>query len=189
MIKTNKINEKKIENPNINIETTLVENKLQHFTNLDKDEDTDLEEYTKNNIFKEQSNTLGSSIINNLETIDTIVNINNTHDSIDISNNDITDNDTTDNEITLDIEAVHLDNDIEGLDSENLEIDFDNNDELPTLEDFDSESSELEEKIDLIDYKKFSLQKLKSIVLERNLTNDVSKLKKNELLKLLGVVE
>ena len=126
MIKTNKINEKKIENPNINIETTLVENKLQHFTNLDKDEDTDLEEYTKNNDFIEQSNSLGSSIINNLETIDTIVNINNTHDSIDISNNDIS--------LDIDIEAVNLDDIIE--DNNDLkEVDIKLNlDSLETLQ-------------------------------------------------------
>jgi len=126
MIKMNKINEKKIENPNINIETTLVENKLQHFTNLDKDEDTDLEEYTKNNDFIEQSNSLGSSIINNLETIDTIVNINNTHDSIDISNNDIS--------LDIDIEAVNLDDIIE--DNNDLkEVDIKLNlDSLETLQ-------------------------------------------------------
>ena len=72
-LQTRHWNEKKIENPNINIETTLVENKLQHFTNLDKDEDTDLEEYTKNNDFIEQSNSLGSSIINNLETFSILI--------------------------------------------------------------------------------------------------------------------
>jgi cobalamin biosynthesis protein CobT len=38
-----------------------------------------------------------------------------------------------------------------------------------------------------IDYKKMHLNKLKSIVLEKNLTGDVSKLKKPDLLKLLGV--
>lgn len=36
------------------------------------------------------------------------------------------------------------------------------------------------------DYKKFSLNKLKSLAMEKGLTKDSSKLKKNELLKLLG---
>jgi hypothetical protein len=37
------------------------------------------------------------------------------------------------------------------------------------------------------DYKKLSLNKLKSIVVERGLVQDSSKLKKHELLKLLNV--
>jgi hypothetical protein len=48
------------------------------------------------------------------------------------------------------------------------------------LEDSNIENSE-------IDYKKFSLPKLRSIVLEKGLSNDTSKLKKNELLKLLEI--
>jgi hypothetical protein len=45
----------------------------------------------------------------------------------------------------------------------------------------------LDEHIDPIDYKKLSLQKLKSVVVEKGLVSDASKLKKNDLLKLLGV--
>jgi hypothetical protein len=40
---------------------------------------------------------------------------------------------------------------------------------------------------DSLDYKKLSLPKLRSIVSEKGLASDTSKLKKNELLKLLGV--
>jgi hypothetical protein len=49
--------------------------------------------------------------------------------------------------------------------------------------------SSLEEthNFDYVDYKKMSLPKLKSVVTEKNLVSDASKLKKNELLKLLGV--
>ena len=39
---------------------------------------------------------------------------------------------------------------------------------------------------DSLDYKKLSLPKLRSIVSEKGLATDASKLKKNELLKLLG---
>ena len=38
-----------------------------------------------------------------------------------------------------------------------------------------------------LDYKKLSLNKLRNVVIEKGLTTDSSKLKKNELLKLLGV--
>ena len=40
---------------------------------------------------------------------------------------------------------------------------------------------------EIVDYKKLSLTKLRSIVVEKALSQDSSKLKKNELLKLLGV--
>jgi len=42
-----------------------------------------------------------------------------------------------------------------------------------------------------VDYKKMSLNKLKSIVVEKNLSSqtDASKLKKNDILKLLGASE
>ena len=42
------------------------------------------------------------------------------------------------------------------------------------------------ELVETYDYKKFSLNKLKSLAMEKGLTKDSSKLKKNELLKLLG---
>ena len=44
-----------------------------------------------------------------------------------------------------------------------------------------------ETKHESMDYKKMSLPKLRSIVTEKGLTSDSSKLKKNELLKLLGI--
>jgi len=40
---------------------------------------------------------------------------------------------------------------------------------------------------EVIDYKKLSLNKLKSVVLDKGLTTDTSKMKKNDLLKLLGI--
>ena len=49
--------------------------------------------------------------------------------------------------------------------------------------------SNLEEfkNFDGVDYKKMTLNKLRSVVIEKELVADSSKLKKNELLKLLGV--
>jgi len=44
----------------------------------------------------------------------------------------------------------------------------------------------LEENIENHDYKKFSINKLRNIVVEKGLSTDASKLKKNEILKLLG---
>jgi hypothetical protein len=71
-----------------------------------------------------------------------------------------------------------------------------NNENLTELlsDNFDLKSiniSNLEESKndDNIDYKKMSLTKLKSIVYEKGLSKDTSKLKKHELLKLLDLVE
>ena len=55
--------------------------------------------------------------------------------------------------------------------------------ELKTIS-IDLEDNESE---DSVDYKKLSLQKLKSVVVEKGLVADASKLKKPELLKLLGI--
>jgi hypothetical protein len=44
-----------------------------------------------------------------------------------------------------------------------------------------------ENKSDVTDYKKLSIQKLRSIVTEKGLAGDTSKLKKHDLFKLLGV--
>jgi hypothetical protein len=41
--------------------------------------------------------------------------------------------------------------------------------------------------IEVIDYKKLSLNKLKSVVLDKGLATDTLKMKKNDLLKLLGI--
>jgi hypothetical protein len=59
-----------------------------------------------------------------------------------------------------------------------IHIDLEDNN-LENLDNLDNSES--------IDYKKMSLQKLKNIVQDKKLSNDVSKLKKHELLKLLGI--
>lgn len=76
-------------------------------------------------------------------------------------------------------ENENLENSLENINSNILDI---SSSELKTinisLEDSNNEN---------IDYKKLSLPKLRSIVVEKGLTSDSSKLKKNELLKLLGI--
>jgi hypothetical protein len=62
---------------------------------------------------------------------------------------------------------------------------MENNDNLSAL-DLKTISIHLEEtQHDSLDYKKLPLPKLRNIVAEKGLTSDASKLKKNELLKLL----
>lgn len=83
----------------------------------------------------------------------------------------------------LDDNSLDLD-ELEYLDEESiLEIEVVQPVEFKTIT-IDLEDNESE---DSVDYKKLSLQKLKSVVVEKGLVADASKLKKHELLKLLGI--
>jgi hypothetical protein len=109
------------------------------------------------------------------------------------------DNDSLSSQINLDINNDLTELDDNFLDNES-ETDENNLEEDITLEevpnnlednlkiDLKKISINLEEPHNLtMDYKKLSLTKLRSVVSEKSLSNDASKLKKNELLKLLGV--
>jgi hypothetical protein len=93
----------------------------------------------------------------------------------------------SDNDSVLDISKSIVKIETENTTSESMDtgLELDNNDnnlksiKILTLEE-DIKSAEL------IDYKKLSLNKLKSVVLEKGLSQDPSKLKKHELLKLLN---
>jgi hypothetical protein len=97
--------------------------------------------------------------------------------------------------LKVDIESSN--NEIEE-DEENDLADFDVNSvsDLDTLESASEQkplktmnlkSISLEENEQVVDYKKMSLQRLRTVVAEKGLLTDSSKLKKHELLKLLGV--
>jgi hypothetical protein len=86
-------------------------------------------------------------------------------DSSSSSDEDVFDAELVEEEPTLESEVVES---VSGM--KTISID---------LEDNESEES--------VDYKKLSLQKLKSVVVEKGLVVDASKLKKPELLKLLGI--
>jgi hypothetical protein len=76
----------------------------------------------------------------------------------------------------------------ESSESVNL-VEVDSNTDLDTLNFSLSNVNDKHLKVDLdaVDYKKFSLNKLRSIVSEKGLVDDANKLKKPELLKLLGL--
>ncbi len=78
---------------------------------------------------------------------------------------------------SLDIEEINLENNLTKQEEE-MKIFNINVDNLTNLEKVKS--------VEVTDYKKLSLAKLKSIVLEKGLVNDSSKMKKNDLLKILG---
>ena len=111
-------------------------------------------------------------------------------DGEDETMNDIEDDDLTMNEIDdIDDETNELINmtatfDIEEIDIKKKEVNVHDDDNKETSSLLNLEKSK---NVEVIDYKKLSLNKLRSVVLEKGLVTDSSKLKKNELFKLLGV--
>ena len=90
----------------------------------------------------------------------------------------------------LSVEYGNLENQLNDKLDENFNSDLNNNTNILDISssDFKTININLEETTtENIDYKKLSIPKLRSIVAEKKLSTDTSKLKKPELLKLLGV--
>ena len=102
---------------------------------------------------------------------------------------DLTDTDLTDMKENQNIKSIHLEEPIDlkyvNEDFTNLDIDIDHLDETLTT-DLQPSVKDLEEPNKKPDYKKMSLTKLREIVVEKGIFTDASKLKKGDLLKLLG---
>ena len=161
----------------------------------DTDDDDEDDEPTKN---IKIINILGDSIYgvehNDVEIIEEENNNENDSEEDDIDDDDDEDNDLS-NEDDEPVELIDLINH-NALDNEtnyntftksNDKIEIIDNDDisnidLSMLKTINISSSSSNENID---YKKMPLTKLREIVVERNLTTDSSKMKKNELLKLL----
>jgi hypothetical protein len=104
------------------------------------------------------------------------------------------DEDEEDEEL-LDIKTINIGETTENI-LDSSENDEKNNDDITNLEEIthkvlkktiNLEDLEGPKSIDILDYKKVSLNKLKSILVEKGIVTDASKLKKNEILKLLEV--
>ena len=104
---------------------------------------------------------------------------------LNISKEEDEEEDDEDEEEEQDMEELHSDNDLDDLEETTPIVPVS---KIDTSE-FKTISINLEESVEKIDYKKLQLPKLKSIVVEKGLTtaSDASKLKKAELLKLLGI--
>jgi len=113
--------------------------------------------------------------------------------------NDDNDDDDDDDDEIIEIDDNAYDNDDEYIDK-HLDVDIDNNEVNNELystsqdENIDvtkninlSHNLEGTKSVEVIDYKKLSMNQLRSIVLDKGLVSDSSKMKKNELLKLLQV--
>jgi len=102
---------------------------------------------------------------------------------------DLEDADPTNMKEIQNIKSIHLEEPIDlkyvSEDFTNLDIDIDHSDETLTT-DLQSSVKDLEEPNKKSDYKKMSITKLREIVVEKGIFTDASKLKKGDILKLLG---
>ena len=127
----------------------------------------------------------------------------------DVSDDDVSDDDVSDDDDVLDnivdleeadleeadlediqnIKSIHLEEpiDLHYIVEHELVHDLDHSDELLATDLHAISMSDLEEIDKKPDYKKMSLTKLKEVIVEKNIVTDASKLKKNDILKLLGV--
>jgi hypothetical protein len=143
-----------------------------------------------------ESNDSESDSESNSEDIKEIIEIGEEHNDIkvlklNISNiNDIDENNLNDNIDDLCVENNDDDSISISSSSSDDEIEEKTNDEIDisslNLKSINISNLEEVKNSDVVDYKKFTLSRLRSIVVEKELVIDSSKLKKNELLKLLG---
>jgi len=89
-------------------------------------------------------------------------------------------------EINLEAEANQLSEPTELEESTMLELEESSLNDIKKINIMDLEEVKSIQASESNDYKKMSVQKLRSLVVERNLINESSKMKKPELLKLLG---
>jgi hypothetical protein len=95
---------------------------------------------------------------------------------------------SSNSELEDDLESVNDENFISGSDEldNNETLTLTNTDFIKAIDISNLEEYHKESESDTCDYKKMSLNKLRSVVVEKGLASDSSKLKKNELLKLLS---
>ena len=152
----------------------------------DDDEDDDEEEDDDDVDDEEEDNYANKLGENDIK----ILNINNLQNVEDVE--DLEDvEDVEDLEFVEDVEGIQDDDDDDEFDMiETFDIeDIESEEEVPVVVLSKNNNIDLEKSknVEIIDYKKLSLNKLKSVVLDKGLTTDTSKMKKNDLLKLLGI--
>lgn len=150
----------------------------------ESDYESDTDDDNDDEVVKEGGNSYNKII--------TIPEFEQLYDNVEVSCDIDDDSDTSsenDNLEVNDINDIDENNDINEIDTntawENLTDTNDENIKHVIIDDIPS-SSNLEEDTRTIDYKKMTITKLKSIAQGKGLINDSSKLKKNELLKLLS---
>jgi len=182
------------------IKTDLIHVSDDSDSDSDSDNDSDSENNSDNNSESDSDNNSESDSENNLdndiEDIKEVIEIGDNSDikvlklNISSMNNIDENNNVDDLDELCDLDEDHFSDDsVSVSSSEEAEETKINEIDILDLNLKSINISSLEEvkNSDIIDYKKLTLSKLRSTVVEKGLVEDSSKLKKNELLKLLGV--
>jgi len=179
--------------PPIHLAENVNERNETKLISVSDDEDSDEDELDEDN----ESTSHNDSDVE-LSDEDTILDIDES-DNVKVLKLNIESNDNDDENI-LETEEFNEDlSDVDSLSSKSSSLSIKQTSETFSLEENKNNSNEisqlelktininLEEQLDSQEYKKFTLNKLRIIVSEKGLSEDSNKLKKNELLKLLGV--
>lgn len=199
--KTNKIKEQSDNMNNHNIKILKINKNLEDQSNSENNSESDeelIELEDDNDLNDDEIISVGGiSLISNSEQIATeaILSLHNMIDNNNIIISLHNFNQESKNEIYNDHDIQILDEDEKKENSEIININKDVNDEVNNylkgeLKSISINQNDLEDKdriMDNVDFKKLPINKLRNIVSEKGLSADTSKLKKNELLKLLGV--
>jgi hypothetical protein len=152
----------------------------------DDDEDEDEDEDEDDDIGK---NITINELLN--ENDIKVLNLDNLNNTINekYGNDEEDDEDDEDNNDLEDIDFNKLSDDEDEDENENIETIEEVTDNLKSINisNLEEHHDTKNKNVEVIDYKKLSMNKLKSIVLEKGLVSDSSKLKKQDLLKLLNV--
>lgn len=196
--KTNKIKEQSDNMNDNNIKILKINKKLEEKSDSENNSESDEELDDYNDLNDDEIISLGGiSLISNSEQIATeaILSLHNMIDNNNIIISLHNFNQESKNDIYNDHDIQILDEDEKKENSEIININKDVNDEVNNylkgeLKSISINQNDLEDKdriMDNVDFKKLPINKLRNIVSEKGLSADTSKLKKNELLKLLGV--
>jgi hypothetical protein len=186
--------------PPIHLAENENERNEKKLISVSDDEDTDedeLDEYELDEDDNDESTSHNDSDVE-LSDEDSILDIDET-DNVKVLKLNIESNNNDDENILETKEFNDHFSDVESLSSKSSSLSIKQTSETFSLEENKNNSNEisqtefktininLEEQLDSQEYKKFTLNKLRIIVAEKGLSTDSNKLKKNELLKLLGV--
>ena len=173
----------------------IVKTNLIHVSD-DSDSESDNNDSETSSEGDSESNSEDIENVEDIEDIREIIEIGGEHNDIkvlklNISNiNNIDENNLDENIDDLCADDHDVSDDAISISSSDDEVEEKINDEIDisnlNLKSINISNLEEVKNFGTIDYKKFTLSKLRSIVVEKELVADSSKLKKNELLKLLG---
>jgi hypothetical protein len=176
----------------------LAQNPENKLINVSDDEDSDEEGFDEEDELEDNESVSHNGDSDESEDDNSILNIDESNNVKVLKLNIESNNDENENILETEEFNDHF-SDIESLSSKSSSVSLKQTNETFTLEENQNNSTEisqtelktininLEEQLDSQEYKKLSLTKLRSIVSEKGLSTDYNKLKKNELLKLLGV--